>query len=159
MAKQGRAGPALGMAAIGSFVAGTASVVLLMLLARPLVRVALEFGPAEYFAIMVLALLTLGGLTGESIAKGLLMGVFGLLLGTIGGDPLTGTPRFTFGAPSLLDGLEFLPVTMGLFAVTEVLQQVGHDRGPRLPGSGIPDGQGPRRPGGSGTLSHPAKRT
>ena len=121
MAKQGRAGPALGMAAIGSFVAGTASVVLLMLLARPLVRVALEFGPAEYFAIMVLALLTLGGLAGESVAKGLLMGVFGLLLGTIGGDPLTGTQRFTFGAPSLLDGLEFLPVTMGLFAVTEVL--------------------------------------
>ena len=121
MTRQGRAGPALGMAAIGSFVAGTASVVLLMLLARPLIRVALEFGPAEYFAIMVLALLTLGGLTGESVAKGLLMGVFGLLLGTIGGDPLTGTARFTFGAPSLLDGLEFLPVTIGLFAVAEVL--------------------------------------
>jgi putative tricarboxylic transport membrane protein len=121
MARQGRAGPALGMAAIGSFVAGTISVVLLMLLARPLVRVALEFGPAEYFAIMVLALLTLGGLTGESVTKGLLMGVFGLLLGTVGGDPLTGTPRFTFGVPSLLDGLEFLPVTIGLFAVAEVL--------------------------------------
>jgi putative tricarboxylic transport membrane protein len=102
MARQGRAGPALGMAAIGSFVAGTVSVVPLMLLARPLIRVALEFGPTEYFAIMVLALLTLGGLTGESVAKGLLMGVFGLL-------------------PSLLDGLEFLPVTMGLFAVAEVL--------------------------------------
>jgi putative tricarboxylic transport membrane protein len=121
MARQGRAGPALGMAAIGSFVAGTASVVLLMLLARPLVRVALEFGPAEYFAIMLLALLTLGGLTGESVAKGLLMAAFGLLLGTVGGDPMTGTPRFTFGAPSLLDGLEFLPVTIGLFAVAEVL--------------------------------------
>jgi putative tricarboxylic transport membrane protein len=121
MARQGRAGPALGMAAIGSFIAGTASVVLLMLLARPLVRVALEFGPAEYFAIMLLALLTLGGLTGESVAKGLLMAAFGLLLGTVGGDPMTGTPRFTFGAPSLLDGLEFLPVTIGLFAVAEVL--------------------------------------
>ena len=121
MARQGRAGPALGMAAIGSFIAGTASVVLLMLLARPLVRVALEFGPAEYFAIMLLALLTLGGLTGESVAKGLLMAAFGLLLGTVGGDPMTGTPRFTFGVPSLLDGLEFLPVTIGLFAVAEVL--------------------------------------
>jgi putative tricarboxylic transport membrane protein len=121
MARQGRAGPALGMAAIGSFIAGTVSTLLLMLLARPLVRVALEFGPAEYFAIMVLALLTLGGLTGESVAKGLLMGAFGLLLGTVGGDPLTGTPRFTFGVPSLLDGLEFLPVTIGLFAVAEVL--------------------------------------
>jgi putative tricarboxylic transport membrane protein len=124
MARQGRAGPALGMAAIGSFIAGTASVLLLMLLARPLVRVALEFGPAEYFAIMVLALLTLGGLTGESVARGLLMGAFGLLLGTIGGDPLTGTARFTFGIPSLLDGLEFLPVAMGLFAVAEVIAGV-----------------------------------
>jgi putative tricarboxylic transport membrane protein len=121
MARQGRAGPALGMAAIGSFVAGTTSVVLLMLLARPLIRVALEFGPAEYFAIMLLALLTLGGLTGESVAKGLLMAAVGLLLGTVGGDPMTGTPRFTFGEPSLLDGLEFLPVTIGLFAVAEVL--------------------------------------
>jgi len=121
MARQGRAGPALGMAAIGSFVAGTISVVLLMLLARPLVRVALEFGPAEYFAIMLLALLTLGGITGESVAKGLLMAAVGLLLGTVGGDPMTGTPRFTFGVPSLLDGLEFLPVTIGLFAVAEVL--------------------------------------
>jgi len=121
MARQGRAGPALGMAAIGSFIAGSASVVLLMLLARPLVRVALEFGPAEYFAIMLLALLTLGGLTGESVSKGLLMAAFGLLLGTVGGDPMTGTPRFTFGVPSLLDGLEFLPVTIGLFAVAEVL--------------------------------------
>jgi putative tricarboxylic transport membrane protein len=121
MARQGRAGPALGMAAIGSFVAGTASVILLMLLARPLIRVALEFGPAEYFAIMLLALLTLGGLTGESVTKGLLMAAFGLLLGTVGGDPMTGTPRFTFGVPTLLDGLDFLPVTIGLFAVAEVL--------------------------------------
>ena len=102
-----------------------------MLLARPLVRVALEFGPTEYFAIMLLALLTLGGLTGESVVKGLLMAGFGLLLGTIGGDPLTGTPRFTFGVPSLLDGLEFLPVTIGLFAVAEVLttatRSLAHD--------------------------------
>jgi putative tricarboxylic transport membrane protein len=131
MARQGRAGPALGMAAIGSFTAGTISVVLLMLLARPLIRVALEFGPAEYFAIMLLALLTLGGLTGESVVKGLLMAAFGLLLGTVGGDPMTGTPRFTFGEPSLLDGLEFLPVTIGLFAVAEVLttatRSLAHD--------------------------------
>ena len=124
MARQGRAGPALGMAAIGSFIAGTTSVVLLMLLARPLIRVALEFGPAEYFAIMLLALLTLGGLTGESVTKGLLMAGFGLLLGSVGGDPMTGTPRFTFGVPSLLDGVEFLPVTIGLFAVAEVLTAV-----------------------------------
>jgi putative tricarboxylic transport membrane protein len=121
MARQGRAGPALGMAAIGSFVAGTASVILLMLLARPLVKVALGFGPAEYFALMLLALCTLGGIVGESVAKGLLMAAFGLLLGTIGSDPMTGSPRFTFEIPSLLDGLDFLPVTLGLFAVAEVL--------------------------------------
>src|SRR3990172_8169808 len=121
MARKGRAGPALGMAALGSFIAGTAGVVLLMFLARPLVTLALSFGPAEYFALMLLALCTLGGLVGESVAKGLLMGAFGLLLGTIGSDPLTGAARFTFGIPSLLDGLEFLPVAIGLFAVAEVL--------------------------------------
>ena len=127
MARQGRAGAALGMAAMASFVAGTVSVLLLMLLARPLIKVALEFGPAEYAALMLLALCTLGGLTGESVAKGLLMGAFGLLLGVVGSDPMTGNPRFTFGIPNLLDGLEFLPVTIGLFAVAEVLLTV---RGP-----------------------------
>jgi putative tricarboxylic transport membrane protein len=121
MARKGRAGPALGMAAIGSFIAGTVGVILLMFLARPLVTVALSFGPAEYFALMLLALCTLGGLVGESVVKGLLMGAFGLLLGTVGSDPLTGASRFTFGIPSLLDGLEFLPVAIGLFAVAEVL--------------------------------------
>jgi putative tricarboxylic transport membrane protein len=127
MARKGRAGAALGMAAMASFVAGTVSVLLLMLLARPLIKVALEFGPAEYAALMLLALCTLGGLTGESVAKGLLMGAFGLLLGVVGSDPMTGNPRFTFGLPNLLDGLEFLPVTIGLFAVAEVLLTV---RGP-----------------------------
>jgi putative tricarboxylic transport membrane protein len=115
------------MAAIASFVAGTISVLLLMVLARPVVGVALQFGPAEYAALMLLALCTLGGLTGESVTKGLLMGAFGLLLGTVGSDPLTGNPRFTFGLPQLLDGLEFLPVTIGLFAIAEVLLTV---RGP-----------------------------
>jgi putative tricarboxylic transport membrane protein len=124
MARQGRAGAALGMAAMASFVAGTVSVLLLMLLARPLIKVALEFGPAEYAALMLLALCTLGGLTGESVAKGLLMGAFGLLLGVVGSDPMTGNPRFTFGISNLLDGLEFLPVTIGLFAVAEVLLTV-----------------------------------
>ncbi|MBI2204887.1 MAG: tripartite tricarboxylate transporter permease [Candidatus Rokubacteria bacterium] len=121
MARKGRAGPALGMAAIGSFIAGTIGVVLLMFLARPLVTVALSFGPAEYFALMLLALCTLGGIVGQSVAKGLLAGAFGLFLGTIGADPMTGAARFTYGIPSLLDGLEFLPVAIGLFAVAEVL--------------------------------------
>jgi putative tricarboxylic transport membrane protein len=120
MARQGRAGPALGMCAIASFLAGTASVIGLMLLAPPLASFALRFGPAEYFALMILGLTTLTRLAGKSLAKGLLMGAFGLALGTIGLDPMTGTQRFTFGRIELLDGLGFVPVAMGLFALAEI---------------------------------------
>jgi len=137
MARQGRAGPALGMAAIGSFIAGTAGVVLLMFLARPLVRLALGFGPPEYFALMLLALCTLGGLVGESVLKGLLMAAVGLFLGTIGSDPMTGAPRFTYGVPSLLDGLDFLPVTIGLFAVAEVLAAAERGAPPPVPDTAL----------------------
>lgn len=122
MARQGRAGPALGMAAFASFIAGTFSVIMLMLLARPLVTLALGFGPAEYTALMVLALSTLGGLLGESVLKGLLAAVLGLALGTVGTDALTGVGRFTYGMPKLLDGVSFLAVTVGLFGVAEVLE-------------------------------------
>jgi putative tricarboxylic transport membrane protein len=120
MARQGRAGAALGMAAIASFIAGTVSVVGLMLLAPPLASFALRFGPAEYFALMVLGLTTLTRLAGKSLVKGLLMGAFGLALGTVGLDPLTGTARFTFGRVELLEGLGFVPVAMGLFALAEI---------------------------------------
>src|SRR3972149_6275560 len=132
MARKGRAGPALGMAALGAFIAGTAGVVLLMFLARPLVTLALSFGPAEYFALMLLALCTLGGLVGESVAKGLVMGGFGLLLGASGSDPLTRGARLPFGIPSLLDGLEFLPVAIGLFAVAEVLTTAERSVAPQV---------------------------
>ena len=120
MARQGRAGPALGMAAVASFVAGTLSVLGLMLLAPPLASFALRFGPAEYFALMVLGLTTLTRLAGKSLTKGLMMGAFGLALGTVGLDPLTGTPRFTFGRIELIDGIGFVPVAMGLFALAEI---------------------------------------
>lgn len=120
MARQGRAGPALGMAAIASFVAGTLSVLGLMLVAPPLAALALQFGPPEYFALMVLGLTTLTRLAGRSLVKGLLMGLFGLALGTVGIDPLTGTQRFTFGRIELLDGIGFVPVAMGLFALAEI---------------------------------------
>ncbi|MBA2450917.1 MAG: tripartite tricarboxylate transporter permease [Chloroflexi bacterium] len=120
MARQGRAGPALGMCAIASFVAGTFSVLGLMLLAPPLASFALRFGPAEYFALMVLGLTTLTRLAGKSLTKGLMMGAFGLALGTVGLDPLTGTPRFTFGRIELIDGIGFVPVAMGLFALAEI---------------------------------------
>ena len=121
MALQGRAGPALGIAAFGSFIAGTFATVMLMVLAKPLVKVALSFGPTEYFSMLVLALCTLGGLMGESIIKGLLMAAFGIFLGTTGIDPVSGAERFTFGIPELMDGIGFLPVAIGLFAIAEVL--------------------------------------
>ena len=121
MALQGRAGPALGIAAFGSFIAGTFATVMLMVLAKPLVKMALSFGPTEYFSMLVLALCTLGGLMGESVIKGLLMAAFGIFLGTIGIDPVTGAERFTFGIPELMDGIGFLPVAIGLFAIAEVL--------------------------------------
>jgi putative tricarboxylic transport membrane protein len=121
MALKGRAGAALGMAAIGSFIAGTVSVVLLMVAAPPLADLAITFGPPEYFALMVLGLTTLASLTGGSMVKGLLMAVAGLTLGTIGIDLMIGAPRFTFENVNLLDGLDFLPVAVGLFAIGELL--------------------------------------
>lgn len=121
MALKGRAGAALGMAAIGSFIAGTVSVVLLMVAAPPLADLAVTFGPPEYFALMVLGLTTLASLTGGSMLKGMLMAVAGLLLGTVGIDLMIGAPRFTFENVSLLDGLDFLPVAVGLFAIGELL--------------------------------------
>lgn len=124
MALQGRAGAALGMAAIGSFVAGTASVVLLMLAAPPLADLAVTFGPPEYFALMVLGLTTLASLTGGSMLKGLLMALAGLMLGTIGIDLMLGAPRYTFEQAELLDGLDFLPVAVGLFAIGELLYNI-----------------------------------
>jgi putative tricarboxylic transport membrane protein len=121
MALQGRAGAALGMAAIGSFIAGTASVVLLMVAAPPLADLAVTFGPPEYFALMVLGLTTLSSLTGGSMLKGMLMAVAGLMLGTVGIDLMIGAPRFTFENVNLLDGLGFLPIAVGLFAIAELL--------------------------------------
>ena len=124
MALNGRAGAALGMAAIGSFIAGTLSVVLLMLAAPPLADWAVTFGPPEYFALMVLGLTTLASLTGGSMLKGLAMALTGLLLGTIGIDLMIGEPRFTFGMVELYDRLDFLPVAVGLFAIGEILYNI-----------------------------------
>ena len=121
MALKGRAGAALGMAAIGSFIAGTLSVVLLMVAAPPLADLAVTFGPPEYFALMVLGLTTLASLTSGSVVKGLLVAVVGLLLGTVGIDLMLGAPRYTFENVNLLDGIDFLPVAVGLFAIGELL--------------------------------------
>jgi putative tricarboxylic transport membrane protein len=123
MARAGRAGPALGIAAIGSFVAGTLGTVGLMLLAPPLMRVALGFGPAEYTTLIVFALVALAFLARGSTLRGLLMGAFGLLLGTVGLEPISGYGRYTFDRPELFDGVGFIPVAMGLFGLAEILDR------------------------------------
>ena len=124
MALQGRAGPALGISAFGSFIAGTLSVIGLMLIAPPLANVALRFGPPEYFLLMCLGLVLLSYLASNSVKKALAMGAFGLFLGTIGRDTFTGIPRFCLGITELQDGLGLIPVIMGLFGVSEVLINV-----------------------------------
>jgi putative tricarboxylic transport membrane protein len=121
MTKQGRAGPALGMAAIASFVAGTAAVIGLMLVAPPLGRFALAFGPAEYSNLMLLGLTLVAYLGGDSLLKALLMAVLGLLLATIGQDPVAGVERYTFDTLVLKDGVGLVPVFMGMFGIAEVL--------------------------------------
>jgi putative tricarboxylic transport membrane protein len=121
MALQGRAGKALGIAAIGSFIAGTLSVVFLMLLSIPLVKFALSFGPPEYFALMLMGLCTIAGLTGGSVLKALVGAFLGLLISTPGMDAFSGLPRLTFGLTGLLGGVDFLVVAVGLFGIGEVL--------------------------------------
>src|SRR2546425_445929 len=124
MARQGRAGAALAISAFGSFIAGTLSIVGLMLLAPPMAAFALKFGAPENFALLVLGLMMAGYLAGASMTKGLMMAVLGLLLGTVGLDPIMGSPRFTFGIFKLSEGFEFVLVAMGLFGIGEVLANV-----------------------------------
>lgn len=124
MARQGRAGPALAIAAIASFLAGTISIVLLMTLAPLFASFALSFGPPETFALIVLGLVGVIGFTGTSRAKGLAMAALGLAIATIGIDSQTGVPRFAFGNVQLLGGIGFLEVVIGLFAVAEVMSTV-----------------------------------
>src|SRR5688572_24176927 len=124
MARQGRAGQALGMTAFSSFIAGTAGVVALMIVAPTLAKVALSFGPPEYAALMILSLTAIGALLGDSIIKGMIMGVLGLMIGTVGIDPQSGVSRFTLGVPNLLEGISFLSVIVGMFGVAEVLENI-----------------------------------
>jgi putative tricarboxylic transport membrane protein len=124
MAKQGRGGTALGIAAIGSFIGGIAATIALVVVAPPLARVALSFGPPEFFALMLVGLCLIIGLAGRSLLAGLTMAVLGLLIALVGIDPVRGAPRFTFGIPSLYDGVGFIPVVMGLFGVAEILLTV-----------------------------------
>ena len=125
MARKGRAGPALGISAFGSFIAGTFSIVGLVILAPTLADFALKFGPPEYFALMVMGLSVVAYLARKSMAKALMMAVVGIVLGCVGLDPITATPRFTFGILDLADGIGIAPVVMGLFGIAEVLENLG----------------------------------
>lgn len=124
MARNGRAGAALAICAIGSFAAGLVALIGLILLANPLASIALKFGPAEYTSLMLLGLLAVSGLGGKSITKALVMTVFGLLLATIGIDSVSGVTRFTYDIPILYSGLEFLTIAVGLFALGEVFKAI-----------------------------------
>jgi putative tricarboxylic transport membrane protein len=129
MAKNGRAGQALATAALGSFFAGTVGTLLLAFFAPPLARAALNFGAPEYFALIVLGLLVSIALAHGSILKALAMIVLGLLLGMVGQDIYTGTPRFTLGIRELYSGLNFVSVAVGIFGVAEILRNLENEKG------------------------------
>ena len=122
MAKKGRAGAALAVSAIGSFIAGTIGVVALTLFAIPLASMALKFGPAEYFTLMLFAMTAVASLSGKSPAKGMLSTILGLMIATIGIDLQSGQPRYTAGVPEFQDGVGFIVVVVGMFAVAEVFR-------------------------------------
>src|SRR5690349_8720313 len=126
MAKKGRAGAALSIAAVGSFIAGTFGVVMLTVVAPPLAAFALGFGPPEYTALLVLGLIFLAYMSTTSLVRTLLMAAFGLLLGTIGIDVMTGAFRYSFGIAELGDGIGIVPVAVGLFGLGEILSTPSH---------------------------------
>jgi putative tricarboxylic transport membrane protein len=124
IARKGRAGPALGISAFGSFIGGTFSIIALMFLVFPLAEAALKFGPPEFFALVFLSVTLLTYLARGSILNALLMVLLGLILGTIGMDPISGIPRLAFGSTTLLDGIGIVPVAIGLFGISEVLMGI-----------------------------------
>ena len=124
MARQGKAGTALAVAALGSFFAGTVATILVAVLAPPLTVIALKFGAAEYFSLMLLGLVSAIALAHGSIPKALAMVVLGLLLGLVGTDIYTGTPRFNLGLPAFADGLNFVALAVGMFGIAEILRNL-----------------------------------
>jgi len=124
MARQGRAGPALGISAFGSFIAGTFGVILLVFFVLPLSKVALKFGPPEYFSLLSASLILLTYLVRGSVFKAIVMALFGLILSTVGLDMIEGTGRLTFGLAFLEDGIGLVPLAMGLFGISEVLSNL-----------------------------------
>jgi putative tricarboxylic transport membrane protein len=125
MARQGRAGPALAIAAIGSFFAGTVCTLIIALFGPPLAEVALKFGAPEYFSLMLMGLVAAAVLAGDNITKALAMVVMGLLLGIVGTDVNSGMARYSFGIPELTDGIGFIVIAVGVFAVGEIVSNLG----------------------------------
>jgi len=123
MAKAGRAGAAFSMNAMASFIGGTFGAVMLNIGAPVVAMAALKFGPPEYFSLMIMAMLSLAGLAGDSPTKGIIMGAFGVFLATVGVDVVHGVLRFTYGSVAMMNGIDFLPVAIGVFGVGEVLVQ------------------------------------
>ena len=125
MARQGRAGPALAIAAIGSFFAGTVGTLLIALAGPPLAEIALKFGSPEYFSLMLMGLVAAAALAEGDIIRSLAMVAFGLLLGIVGTDVNTGVQRYSFGVPELTDGIGFIVVAVGVFAISEIVSNLG----------------------------------
>lgn len=132
MAQKGRAGPALAMSAIASFIGGTLSIFALIFFAPILSQWAIDFGPAEYFVLMVFAFSTLSSLTGDNVFKGLIAALLGLMMATVGLDPQGTGLRFTFGNLNLYDGLDFVVVVIGFFAISEVFQMLNDSHSGQL---------------------------
>jgi putative tricarboxylic transport membrane protein len=131
MKEQGKAGEALGISLYSGFVGGLVGLAMLVLLTEPLSRVALAFTPTAYFALGVLGLSVIGSVAGDSLVKGLMAAMLGLMISTIGTDPVTGVNRFTFGSPDLLSGIPPILVMVGLFAIGELLAQTGEPGWPK----------------------------
>ena len=131
MAQKGMAGQALAMALFASFCGGIISALILIFTAPTLAKIALEFGPPEYFGITVFGISIIASVSGERLIKGLIAGIFGLLLSTVGMDPVTGVPRFTYGATTMLSGFSLIPVLIGIFATAEVFYRVAIVESPK----------------------------
>jgi putative tricarboxylic transport membrane protein len=159
MARQGRAGPALAIAAIGSFIAGCFATILIVIAAPPLTRMAQQFAPADYFSLMLLGLTLAVVMASGSIVKAIGMIFLGMLLGLVGTDVNTGNTRFTFGISDLFDGVGFVIVAMGLFGIGEIIKNLGDPERRDLRRSAMPIARGTVLgsflgilPGGGGVL-------
>ncbi len=128
MAKQGRAGEALATAALSSFVGGTISVVALSILTQPMVKLALLFGPPEYFALILASLISLAGVFGQSMLKGVLMVLLGVMVSSFGIDPISGSQRMTFGSVNMSNGFSFIAVALGIFVFPELAKNLSHPK-------------------------------